>query len=106
MKYSPCSDSKMVCNVSVAWKPVELCSEEVFEAVTILGDKPLLWLFQTLSMRSNIILALRCLKTFRSVVGVVAGVFVGVVVVVGGGGVVGAFGVVDIVGISGVDVNR
>ena len=51
-------------------------------------------------------MALRCLKTFRSVVGVVAGVFVGVVVVVGGGGVVGAFGVVDIVGISGVDVNR
>ena len=49
-------------------------------------------------MRSNIILALRCLKTFRSVVGVVAGVFVSVLVVGGGGGgVLGAFGVVDIV---------
>ena len=40
MKYSP-EDSKMVCNVSVASKPAELWSEEVFEAVTILGDNPL-----------------------------------------------------------------
>ena len=55
----------------------------------------------TLTIQSNIIAALRCLKTFRSVVGVVVGVFVGV-----GVGVVGGFGVVDIVGISGVDVNR
>ena len=46
MKYSPCSeDSKMVCNVSVVSKPAELCSEEVLEAVTILGDNPLLGLF-------------------------------------------------------------
>ena len=43
MKYSPCSeDSKMVRNVSVASKLAELCSEELIEAVTILGDKPLL----------------------------------------------------------------
>ena len=49
MKYSPCSeDSKMVRNVSVASKPAELCSEEVFEAVTNIGHNPLLGLFQIL----------------------------------------------------------
>ena len=32
----------MVRNVSVASKPAELCSEEVFEAVTLTGDNPLL----------------------------------------------------------------
>ena len=36
----------MVRYVSVASKPAELCSEEVFEAVTNLGDNPLLGLFQ------------------------------------------------------------
>ena len=56
----------MVRYVSVAWKPAELCSEEVFEAVTVLGDNLLFSIMtfrlQTLSIRSNIILALRCLR--------------------------------------------
>ena len=38
----------MVYNVSVVSKPAKLCSEEVFEAVTNLGDNPLLGLFQIL----------------------------------------------------------